>query len=144
MKYEFTITLLPCTYIKSAQEQKALLHIKLCELLAIYQVSAVYELTSMNNVHVHMMIEFKDFKHKSKFIDSLRPLKKGIVGQCHCSQVMNEGKWSVYMAKDLQTTRELIGDPIIKDDFQILCDPAHRFVFIELTPGQWCAKTGTA
>lgn len=134
MLYEFTITLLPLTYSKSAKEQKALIHNKLIEILAIYKVSAVYELTSVNNVHVHMMIEFVDHKHRNKFIDSLRPLKKGIVGRCSCSQLIHQGKWEKYMAKDLESTREIIGDPIIKDSFNILCDPQYRFVFIEVRP----------
>jgi len=134
MLYEFTITLLPHLYSKTAKEQKSLILGPLTEILAIYRVSAIFELTSTNNVHVHMMIDFKDHLHRNKFIDSLRPLKKGKIGRCSCSQLINQGKWENYMRKDLESTRLIIGDPIIKDSFNILCDPQYRFVFIDLLP----------
>lgn len=137
MLYEFTITLVPFLYSRTAVEQKQAVDGRLKEILSRFQASGVYELTSVHNVHAHLMIDFKDHRHRDKFINQLRPLKKGVIGKCSCSQLVHQTKWEEYMRKDMQETRDLIGDPIIKDDFCCLCDPRYRFQaeYYKQTPG---------
>lgn len=121
MKYEFTVTLRPCMYKWTALEQKRAINNFVYDTLHKYPCSAVYELTGENNVHFHAMIELKDFKERDSFLNKWRPYNT-IYGKKTCTQLMHEDKWREYLKKDLEKTRQIIGDPIICDSFNVFAN----------------------
>lgn len=119
MKYELTITLKPQLYQFPPQKQfdlssQILWHV----LLEFVEVSAVAELTSTHNIHYHCVISLEDLRHKDRLLNRFRPYCK-VFGRSSCSQIMYEDSYINYMRKDLEKTKQIIKDPIVRDSFGI-------------------------
>lgn len=123
MKYEFTITLKPQMYRYSAKEQFDKTRQYLNDKFVGYCVSCVAELTQDHNVHYHAMIELKDMTMKDKFLNQFRG--SATWGRKTCTQIVHERKWEEYLKKDITKTREVLGYPIVCDNFEILEKPIY-------------------
>lgn len=116
MRYEITLTLKPMMYCHTAREQHSSTKKLLWELLEPYhEVSMICELTSMNNCHYHGLIELRDHQERDKLINRIRRFKQ--LGKFTINQVKYEQSYIEYMRKDMDKTRDIVGDPIVKDMF---------------------------
>lgn len=119
MKYELTLTLKPCMYSLSALEQFRITKDLLLGVLQPYdEVSAIGELTSEHNVHYHCLIELPTILDKDKLLNRFRSLTK-IFGRKTCNQVMFDDSYRIYMKKDIEETKKIIGDPVIRDFYGV-------------------------
>lgn len=121
MQYEFTITLHPRNYGKSAIDQSKLIEKLVLEDLACYSISAVHELTQIENIHVHCVIQLTP-EEKTNLCNWLRKDRvRKIIGRCTLTQIKDYPKWIDYMKKDLEKTQKIIKrDPILIDNQQVL------------------------
>lgn len=119
MKYEVTLTLKPQWYQFPPQEQfrKALPYLE--DILKPYEVSMVAELTGEHNVHFHGILELKDLMEKNTFLNKFRGSRSKLFGRKTCSQVKFEDSYKKYMKKNLEETKQIIRDPIVKDFFGV-------------------------
>lgn len=125
MNYEYTQTLHPTMYTMSALDQFRITSAYMHEVLKGYRSSCVAELTSAHNVHYHATVYLASHKDRDRFINRTRRYKS--FGKRSISALVHEPKWIEYLNKSKEETREIIGDPILTDDFCILCDPQYRF-----------------
>lgn len=141
MLYEFTVTLVPhyCRQ-RSGRDQHVHASAELLSLFAEYlqkdpsfRVSVIAELHKSNDVHYHGLLELKDHIARDRFINRLR-LRK-IFGRRSISQLIHYSTWCEYMNKDTKITRDIIGDPIVIDDFNVYSDVQYRFIPTSDQPG---------
>jgi len=125
MLYEFTITLKPALYRLSAVEQYRLTGQLIRDCFRGFKVSCVAELTTTHNVHYHCMVELESHRIKDGFLNRFRKHHK-YLGRSTCTQLQYYFSYVDYINKSIIDTRGLIGDPIVVDDFSILCDPEFR------------------
>lgn len=118
MKYEITLTLRPYIYKEVPQHQFKIAVKMLEEILPLYQVSLVAELTQENNVHFHGIIELSDLIERNKFLNRFRRFHK-LFGKKTVNQVKFEDSYIKYMKKDIENTKLIIPDPIVRDSFGI-------------------------
>lgn len=118
MKYEVTITLKPLMYQYTPREQHDRCKNILFDIFEPFQVSCTAELTKEHNVHYHSIVELADLQHKDRFLNRFRKHCK-IFGKKSCSPVMWEDSLRDYIKKDIDITREITGDPIIRDSFGV-------------------------
>lgn len=133
MLYECTLTLVPrFAERRSARDQFDDSKKLLLEVLqkhyknASASASFIAELHQSNNVHYHGIIRLENHKDRDRFINRLRPL--GVFGRRTITQLENYPAYCEYMNKSVPTTRDIIGDPIVRDDFGVYADPQYRFV----------------
>lgn len=119
MKYEICLTIKPLWYRLPPPEQFELALKYLNSILEGYEVSLVAELTQEHNVHFHGILELKDHTAKDRFLNKFRGCKSSFFGKKSCSQLMFEDSYKKYMKKDLELTKQIIRDPIVRDDFGI-------------------------
>lgn len=119
MKYELTLTLKPQLYQHPPQEQYRLAHHYLQDILQLYEVSLVAELTQDHNIHFHGIIELDSIQSKDKFLNKFRGCRSKFFGRKTCSQLLFEESYIKYMRKDLEKTRVIISDPIVRDSFGV-------------------------
>lgn len=121
MQYEFTITIHPRHYGKSAIDQYKMIEKMVLEELAIYEISAVAELTQIENIHVHCVIKLTP-KEKTVLCNWLRKDRiKKVIGRCSLSVLVDYPKWISYLKKDLEKTQKIINkDPVLIDNQQVL------------------------
>lgn len=105
-------------YQFKASEQFKMTCDAICSVLIGYQASAIAELTGEHNVHYHCMVEIKDILDKDKFLNRFRKYTK-LLGRKTCTQVVYEDSYRKYMKKDLEETRLILHDPILRDSFGI-------------------------
>lgn len=132
MLYEITLTLRPKMYSMSAKDQYKYLESVLRDIFKPsikeeYKVSLIAELTAEDNVHYHGIVELKNFKERARLIDSFRKYHSTI-GKKSITQLVHYPLWVEYINKAISNTRQLIKDPIVFDDHQVLCDPKYRFL----------------
>lgn len=117
MLYEVTLTLHPKLYSLCAASQFTQVRSIIQSLInnrSIPNITAVAELTSIENIHIHCLVELKTLKDKTKFINALRKYRE--FGKRSISQIVNEPAYREYISKDLQVTHEVIDlCPIIAD-----------------------------
>lgn len=132
MLYEITVTLRPQMYRLNPTEQLNATRRMLVDIFrrddpkAPYKVSLVAELTGENNIHFHGIVDLRDFKHRHCLINHFRPYHKTL-GKKSITQLVDYPKWVSYINKDIAQSRQLIGDPIVFDDLNVLCDAQYRF-----------------
>lgn len=118
MKYEVTVTLKPLMYQWTAKEQYRMTKEKIYEIFQDKIPSTVVaELTKDHNIHYHCMVNLDTIEEKDKFLNKFRRYKE--FGKKSCSQVKFEDSYKEYMKKDIETTKRIIGDPIVTDGFGI-------------------------
>lgn len=137
MRYECTLTLVPSfTRTRSGRDQFLVASKELLEVLSEHyeqntqSASFIAELHQSNDVHFHGIIELRDHKERDRFINRLR--RRRIFGRRTITQLINYPAYCEYMNKSVRITRDIIGDPIVRDDFGVYADPQYRF----LTSGQ--------
>jgi hypothetical protein len=118
MKYELTITLKPMLYQFSAMKQFELTKEVLLAILEPFNVTAVAELTGEHNVHYHCVVSLDDIHHKNRLMNRFRGHTRTF-GRKSCTQVMYEESYKKYIRKSLDETKEILGDPIIRDYFSV-------------------------
>lgn len=135
MNYEVTLTLRPSFFRQRHprdQHQIAkeyLSQVMLRDSVRREKISLIAELTGEVNVHYHGIIFLKDHCHRAQFLNRFR--RKDIdrvFGRKTCSQLRNYPVWCEYMNKSTRDTRDIIGDPIVFDDFNVYSDPQYRFM----------------
>lgn len=116
MKYELTITLRPQMYRFDAREQYVRTSVWLKQILYPYKVSIVAELTQVNNIHYHGIIDLKDLRHRDKFLNRFRGSL--VFGKMTCTQLIDEPKWIEYMKKNIHITWDILNIyPVLLDEF---------------------------
>lgn len=118
MKYEFTITFRPLLYKYTSQEQSQMVRQQLRKAFETFEVSAVFELTGEDNIHVHALIDLADHRHRARLLNRFRSIT--YVGRKTCTPVRDEPAYRAYLIKDLARTRDLGVDPVIQDSYEIL------------------------
>lgn len=133
MLYEITLTLRPQMYRFSTLDQFTTLTPILRDVFnrdsfkTPYRTSLIAELTQEDNVHYHGIVELKDFKDRHQLVERIRKHNK-ILGKKTITQLINYGIWVDYLNKNISVTKQLIKDPIVFDDHNVLCDPQYRFI----------------
>lgn len=112
-------------YSMSAMDQYRITLPFMLEVLQGYSSSCVAELTSANNVHYHATVELDSFASRDKFINRTRRYTQ--FGKRSVTALANELKWSIYLNKDIASTRLILGNPVVKDSLIYFCDPQYRF-----------------
>lgn len=118
MNYELTLTLLPKYYEMKAEEQFKLVDQWVNKYLHEFHISAVAELTQLENIHVHAVIEL-DSVGKTKFCNVIRHCGKKLFGRKSLTQIKNYNNWIMYMRKDLFKA-DKPWNPLIIDKQQVL------------------------
>jgi len=119
MKYELCLTIKPVWYRLLPQEQHNIAVRLLEEVHPEYQMSLVAELTGEHNVHYHGIVELADIPEKDLFLNKFRGALSKFFGRKTCSQLQFETSYKTYMRKDLDKTRLIIKDPIVRDSFGV-------------------------
>lgn len=119
-RYEFTITLRPRLYDRTPEEQfRYTSDILQRECLSRWNTSCVAELTKENNIHYHGIVHLKDFKHRNSFLNGFRKYNN-IFGRKSCSPIRKESDWIMYMRKNVEETRQILGqDPWVTDVYEL-------------------------
>jgi len=118
MLYEVTVTLRPMMYRLTAVEQ---FYQTMGFLTSIHdgydKVSCIAELTQEHNIHYHILIDLGDSRRdKDKYLNRYRAYHK-YFGRKSCAQVRYEDSYKKYMVKDIEETKKIIKDPIVRDYF---------------------------
>lgn len=119
MKHELTITLKPIMYTKTAKEQFDMTYQYVLDILKPYKHTTVAELTVLNNVHYHSLIDIEGIIQKDILLNRIRPYK--LLGKPHCTAVQYEVSYENYLLKDIIETNKVINRyPLIKDDWNLM------------------------
>lgn len=135
MDYEITLTLRPHMYRHPADAQH-----RLCKeyLQTIFKrdlmvghprhrkLTLVAELTQENNVHYHGIVRLTGHVDRARLLERFREYHK-IFGKKTVTQLMDYPKWVKYINKDVAKTADIIGDPVVCDDYTVMCDERYRF-----------------
>lgn len=126
MLYEFTLTIHP-KYYKSnpisqyTQTKEIFLKLYKKGYFNKFKISIVAELTSVQNVHYHCLVDIMTLADKTEFLNIFRPFN--IFGKKSISQVVNEPVYREYMQKSLVETAEVLENcPIIVDENNVFTD----------------------
>lgn len=131
MLYEITLTLRPQMYRHDSKVQyeqtKALLDdvFNRGSLKDPSRCSIIAELTQEDNIHYHGIVDLKDFQARHRLIERIRRHNK-VFGKKTLSQIVNYPTWVAYINKAKTVTRGIIGDPVVYDDHNVLCDEQFR------------------
>lgn len=117
--HELTCTLRPILYAKTPKQQFEITSIYMKQILAPYRYSGIAELTKEHNVHYHCVVDITDLAEKDKLLNRFRQFNK-FLGRKTLEMVRYEESYMSYMIKDYQITSKIIGDPILKDDYNII------------------------
>lgn len=134
MNYEITLTLHPgFVRRRTALDQHQVAKECLLTLFktpgsSFEKVSLIAELTQVNNVHYHGIIFLQDHCHRDKVINRIRARDAILGRRFTITQLVNYPTWCEYMNKSTKVTRDIIGDPIVVDDFNVYSDPQYRFM----------------
>jgi hypothetical protein len=143
LKHEFTVTLKPYLYAKSAKLQFEHTSPLLLRILQGYKVTAIAELTKAHNIHFHAIVEIDGILEKDGLLNKLRGYKE--FGKHTCESVRYEESYEEYIKEDRIITEKIIKQSaILKDDYNIfklneqalvprLCAPAWRNI-VSTTP----------
>lgn len=119
--YEFTATLRPIWYKKSPEQQYDLVRKVFDKHLMPFDITAVVELTSVYNIHIHCALRLSPQEYR-KFTDVLRiPNVNALFGRSQLKQVQYDKSYYDYMKKDIVKTMKVIDRmPILADKLQVL------------------------